>query len=371
MSSSPYRVIISGGGTGGHVFPAIAIARALQDASPKIAIHFVGAHGKLEMEKVPQAGFTIDGLWISGMQRKLTIRNVLFPFKVIWSAMRAWQIIRRFKPNAVIGVGGYASWPVLEIASRAGIPTLIQEQNSYAGMTNKMLAQKVSKICVAYEHMDRFFPAKKISYTGNPVRPNLVLPAHQKIDSYRHFNLDPNKKTIFVFGGSLGARTINQAVNASYSFLETKATEVQIIWQIGKLYWETYAKSETAALSNVFPFQFIDRMDCAYQVADVIACRAGALTISELAITGKPAVLVPSPNVAEDHQTKNALALVEKNAAIYVKDSEASDKMMQAAFDILGNQKWQQELKLNLLALGKPNAAKDIAQHILELIEAK
>ncbi|HFA51369.1 MAG TPA: undecaprenyldiphospho-muramoylpentapeptide beta-N-acetylglucosaminyltransferase [Bacteroidetes bacterium] len=361
------KIIISGGGTGGHVYPAIAIADAIKKIMPGADILFVGAEGKLEMEKVPKAGYPIKGLWISGFQRKLTFRNLLFPFKLISSLFKANNIIRKYKPEVAIGVGGYASGPLLKMAERKNIPTVLQEQNSYPGVTNKLLAKNADKICVAYEGMERFFKKEKIIWTGNPVRAgffkNLI---DKKEEAYRHFGFDKNKKTVFVFGGSLGARTINQAMAANFDLLKNNKN-VQVLWQVGKLYIEEYKNCETANLENIKTQVFIDRMDLAYAMADVVIGRAGALTISELCLVGKPAILIPSPNVAEDHQTKNAMALVEKNAAIMVHDKAAKEKMISTAIDLLNDENKKMELTKNIKLLAKPNAAEDIAKVILKL----
>ncbi len=362
------RIIISGGGTGGHVYPAIAIADALKKINSEIDILFVGANGKLEMGKVPKAGYPIEGLWISGFHRKLTVRNLLFPFKLMGSLAKAWQIVSRFKPDAVVGVGGYASGPVLEVASRKGIPSLIQEQNSFAGVTNRLLAKKVSRICVAYDGMERYFPKDKILLTGNPVRQDILDTSLTREEALQHFGMEASKKTLFVFGGSLGAKTINEAMAAGTDIL--KANEnVQVLWQMGSLYKEEFEKSDTALLPNVHAKMFIDRMDLAYKMADVVISRAGALTISELCLVGKPAVLVPSPNVAEDHQTKNALALTGKDAAISVKDIEAKGKMLQIAFNLLDDPDHCRRKAENIMALGKPQAAETIAKEVIKLTE--
>jgi UDP-N-acetylglucosamine--N-acetylmuramyl-(pentapeptide) pyrophosphoryl-undecaprenol N-acetylglucosamine transferase len=363
------KIIISGGGTGGHVFPAIAIADAIKKLRPGADILFVGAIGKLEMDKVPKAGYPIDGLWISGFQRKLTWQNLLFPVKLLASSWKARQIVRRFKPDVAIGVGGYASGPTLNAAGGLGIPTVLQEQNSFPGVTNRILAKKAAKICVAYEGMDKFFPKEKIVLTGNPVRAEVF----QNLDSKReeglaYFNLDKNKRTIFVFGGSLGARTINEAM-ASNAALLAENQGIQVLWQVGKLYMDTFGHCETARLPNVQVQPFIDRMDLAYAAADLIIGRAGALSISELCLVGKPAILIPSPNVAEDHQTKNALALVERDAALMVKDAEAKERMLWTALEVLKNVDLGKRLGENIKQLAKPDAADNIAKTILSFIK--
>ena len=358
------KVIISGGGTGGHVFPAIAIADAIKRQSPQADILFVGAEGKLEMEKVPKAGYPIKGLWISGFQRSLSLRNFIFPFKVIHSMWRARQIVRSFRPDVAVGVGGYASGPLLRAAAAAGIPTLIQEQNGYAGVTNKLLSQRAKRICVAYEGMERYFPAEKIVFTGNPVR-NDIYQISKRDEGIAYFGLDPSKPVIAILGGSLGARTLNRAIAESAQRIAEKG--VQILWQCGRLYEAEYGQSEAAKLPNVQLRPFIDRMDLAYSVADVVIARAGALTISELCLVGKPSVLVPSPNVAEDHQTKNAQALVNKGAAVLIRDADAIEQMMTTAFSILDDAEKSAALRKNMLALGRPTAADDIAKEVIRL----
>ncbi len=361
------KIIISGGGTGGHVFPAIAIADAISKLRPGTEILFVGAKGKLEMEKVPKAGYPIEGLWISGFQRSLTWRNLMFPIKLLHSAWRARQIVRRFRPDVAVGVGGYASGPVLNVAGSLGIPTVLQEQNSYPGITNKLLAKKAAKICVAYEGMGKFFPKEKIVLAGNPVRSEVFQHLESKRpEGMAHFGLDPAKQTIFVFGGSLGARTLNEAMANGANIL-TENPQVQLLWQCGKFYHEQYQMSQTASLPNVKILPFIDRMDLAYAAADVVIGRAGALSISEMCLVGKPAILVPSPNVAEDHQTKNALALVEKGAARLVRDASANDELLKTAFQVLNNMELQEQLSRNIKALAKADAADTIAKVILEL----
>lgn len=362
------KVIISGGGTGGHIFPAIAIAKAIQKIQPDAEILFVGAKGRMEMEKVPKAGYPIKGLWISGFQRKLTWQNLLFPLKLISSLLKARQIITTFKPDVAIGVGGYASGPLLEMATRMGVPALIQEQNSYAGATNKLLAKKVQKICVAYDKMERYFPKEKIIITGNPVRNDLVNIEATKAEAAAYFTLDVNKKTILIIGGSLGARTLNQAMAESTEWLRGR-TDVQILWQCGGLYYEEYQNAQTSKLPNVLITAFIDRMDLAYKLADVAIARAGALTVSELCLVGIPAILVPSPNVAEDHQTKNAMSLVEKDAAILLKDADAKTQMIPRALQLLDDENLQYKLANNIRQLAKPHAAAEIAKEVLKLVQ--
>lgn len=362
------NIIISGGGTGGHVFPAIAIANEIKKQRPNANILFVGAEGKIEMEKVPKAGYKIEGLWISGFHRKLTLRNLSFPFKLISSLWKANKIINRFKPDVVVGVGGYASGPTLEMATRKGIPTLIQEQNSYPGITNKLLAKKVKKICVSYDNMTRFFPDEKIVQTGNPVRKDIMKLEGKRAEGAKHFGFDPSRKIIFVFGGSLGARSINDGMAANTDLVKGNPN-VQVLWQAGKLYIEEFKKSSTANLPNVKVSAFIDRMDLAYAMADVIICRAGALTISEICLVAKPAILIPSPNVAEDHQTQNAMALVAKEAAILVKDKDSKEEMIKQAMDLLNDEARQQLLIRNIAHLAKPNATSTIAAEVLKLAD--
>ncbi len=361
------KVIISGGGTGGHVFPAIAIANALKRIAPETEILFVGAQGKLEMEKVPKAGYPIKGLWISGFHRKLTLRNLAFPFKLMSSLWKARGIVKEFNPDVAVGVGGYASGPTLEMAARAGVPILVQEQNSYPGVTNKILGKKASAICVSYDGMQHFFPKEKLVLTGNPVRKELANLNINKQDALRHFGLDENKPTIFIMGGSLGARSINDAVEAQAEYLKDEMENVQILWQAGKLYIKEFKKSKAAALPNVVVTDFIDRMDLAYGLADVVISRAGALSISELCLVGKPTLLVPSPNVAEDHQTKNAYALVEKEAALMVKDAEAKTEMIKTAIALLKNEEIKNKLKENIKKRAVPDADERIAREVLKL----
>jgi UDP-N-acetylglucosamine--N-acetylmuramyl-(pentapeptide) pyrophosphoryl-undecaprenol N-acetylglucosamine transferase len=361
------KVIISGGGSGGHVFPAIAIANEFKKQCPDAEILFVGAKGKIEMEKVPKAGFPIKGLWISGFHRKLTLRNLMFPFKLVSSLFKAFGIIQSFKPDVVIGVGGYASGPTLQVATMKGIPTLIQEQNSFPGITNRLLAKKVNRICVAYEGMNKFFPEEKIRLTGNPVRQDIVELTDKKEEGLKHFGLVQNKRTILLFGGSLGARTLNDSMAANKDLLE-KNQNVQVLWQAGKLYIEEFNQSATAQLDNVKILPFIDRMDLAYAMADVVICRAGALTISELCLVGKPAILIPSPNVAEDHQTMNAKALSTKDAGILVADKNAK-KMLEQALHVLDNEQVMNDLKKNIRKLAKANAATNIVSEILQIIK--
>jgi UDP-N-acetylglucosamine--N-acetylmuramyl-(pentapeptide) pyrophosphoryl-undecaprenol N-acetylglucosamine transferase len=357
------KVILSGGGTGGHVYPAIAVADALKAIDPQIEILFVGAQGRMEMEKVPAAGYTVEGLWISGLDRRLSLRNMLFPVKVISSLWNARRIVRNFRPQVVAGFGGYASGPLLRAAAWEGIPSVIQEQNSYAGITNKLLAKRAKKICVAYPGMEKFFDASKIVMTGNPVRKDLQELKHRRAEALSFFGLDERKKTLLLFGGSLGARKLNELMRTQTEFFR-QHDEIQVLWQMGKLYAETYAKSETAKLHNVHARAFIDRMDLAYAAADVVICRAGALTISELCLAGKAAVLVPSPNVAEDHQTKNAQALVNNDAAVMMREDAAG--ILDVALGILADTDRKFGLETSIAKLARPQAADEIARLIIK-----
>lgn len=360
------KVIISGGGTGGHIFPAIAIANEIKKRFPEADILFVGAEGKMEMEKVPAAGFKIVGLPIVGLQRRFTWKNLLLPFKLLSSLMKARKIVNDFQPQVVIGVGGYASGPTLKMAQRLGIPTVIQEQNSFPGKTNRLLAKEVAAVCTAYEGLEQVFPKDKIHFTGNPVRAELRQLSMGKEEAFACFpQLDPTKKTILVIGGSLGARTLNESV--LYGAEKLGSNGIQILWQCGKYYVEQM-KEEVAKLSGaeIVLTDFIARMDAAYTVADVIISRAGALSISELCLVGKPVILVPSPNVSEDHQTKNAMALVKNHAAILVKDNEAKTSLLDRAENLLADHKEQQQLSEAILRMAKPDATKEIVDTITE-----
>lgn len=361
------RVIISGGGTGGHIFPAIAIADEIKRRNPEAEIMFIGAEGKMEMEKVPAAGYSIIGLPIAGFQRKLTLSNFLLPFKILKSMSKARRILKEFKPDAVVGVGGYASGPTLKAATWLRIPTLVQEQNSFPGKTNILLSKSVNVLCTAYEGLEKFFPPKKIRLTGNPVRKEMVEIFGKKDEACAHYNLNPDRKTILIIGGSLGARTLNRSVVAQLNSI-AENREVQLLWQSGKLYFDQLQNELSDRLpENVRLVQFIDRMDLAYAVADVIISRAGAISVSELCLIGKPVILVPSPNVAEDHQTKNAMALVQKNAAILVKDSESEAELINSVFSLLKDADKCKQLSEEIVKLGKPNATADIVNE-LELI---
>lgn len=365
------NVIISAGGTGGHIFPAIAVADELRRQDPSVNILFVGAIGKMEMERVPKAGYAIEGLPIAGLQRQINLKNILLnlqlPFKIINSLLKVRRILKAFKPDVAIGFGGFASAPTLKAAASLGIPTILQEQNSYAGMTNKILAEKAIKICVAYAGLDKFFPAEKIVLTGNPVRADIIDVKAKYTEGVAYFGLDPNKKTLAILGGSLGAKTLNMAMEHNAQLIENQHN-VQILWQCGRLYTDDFKDEKAARLPNVQLRPFLDRMDLAYAVADIVIARAGALTISELCLSGNPSILIPSPNVADDHQTKNALALVTKNAAILVKDAAAQNEMLPTAFALLNDEKQADTLRKNILDLGRPNAAKDIVAVIKSVV---
>jgi len=366
-SHRPYRIIISGGGTGGHIYPAIAIANQIKALSPASEILFVGAIGRMEMTRVPEAGYRIVGLRISGLQRRLTLENLSFPWKVISSVRMSHKIIKEFRPDAVVGVGGYASGPLLYAATSRGIPALIQEQNSYAGITNKLLAKRVQKVCVAYKNMEAFFPAGKLVLTGNPVRQDIMEIQDKRREALVHFGLTSEKKTILVIGGSLGARTINQSIVAGLQAIVDAG--YQLIWQTGRVFYPQAQELEKPfASQGVRAFEFIKRMDLAYAAADVVVSRAGALSISELCLAAKPAILVPSPNVAEDHQTKNAMALVQEQAALLVRDQEAQQQLVPAALKLAGNEQEQQRLSQHIVKLARPNAAVDIVNELLKLI---
>jgi UDP-N-acetylglucosamine--N-acetylmuramyl-(pentapeptide) pyrophosphoryl-undecaprenol N-acetylglucosamine transferase len=363
------RVIISGGGTGGHIFPALAIANAIKEKYPEADILFVGANGKMEMERVPAAGFPIKGLDIVGIQRKKIWKNWNFPFKYFKSKAAAKQIVKDFSPQIAIGVGGYASGPLLIQAGNMGIPTLLQEQNSYAGLTNKILAKKAHKICVAYDNMETFFPKDKIIITGNPVRKDILSLDGKREEAIAHFGLNPSLKTILIIGGSLGARTLNNSIAEGLKKLT--GANVQLIWQTGKIYIDEMQKLANAnGDANIKPMAFIDRMDLAYAAADVVISRAGALSVSELCLVKKPCVLVPSPNVSEDHQTKNAKSLVDKNAALLVKDVDAQANLVSCILSLLEDEAKMNELIKNIAVLGKPNAAEDISKEVFKIIGA-
>ncbi len=360
------RVIISGGGTGGHIFPAVSIANAVKALRPDAKILFVGALGRMEMQRVPAAGYEIKGLPICGFDRKNLLKNFKVLYKIWKSQRMAKQIIKDFKPQVAVGVGGYASGPTLNKAAAMGIPCLIQEQNSYAGVTNKLLAKKAAKICVAYEGMERFFPAEKIILTGNPVRQALLDTTITQEEAIKSFGLDPAKKTILLVGGSLGARTINESVLQHLD--QVKGTDVQFIWQTGKYYSAEIAKRlEGQNIPNLVVTDFITDMGAAYKAADLVISRAGASSISEFCLIGKPVILVPSPNVAEDHQTKNALALANRDAAIYVKDAEAPATLLELAVKTVNDEKKLKSLSENVLKLALPDSADIIAKEVIKL----
>ena len=360
------RVIISGGGTGGHIFPAIAIANALKKLDPATEILFVGANGRMEMEKVPAAGYKIIGLDIQGIQRKSIIKNLLLPIKLLMSIWKAIRIIKEFKPDAAVGVGGYASGPLLFAASLKGIPYLIQEQNSYAGITNKRLGKKAQKICVAFDGMEKFFPYGSLIKTGNPIRKDSVNIAGKQMEAMEQFKLSPQKKTILVTGGSLGARTLNNSVLAGLDKIID--ADVQLIWQTGKFYYKgSIEKLGENYHPNVCIVEFLNRMDLAYAAADVIISRAGAGTIAELCVIKKPVILVPSPNVAEDHQTKNALALVNENAAVFIADKDAEADLVTRAIALLANKALQKTLSDNIGKMALPNADEVIAKEVIKI----
>ena len=365
------KFIISGGGTGGHIYPAIAIANELKSRFPKAEFLFVGAQDKMEMQKVPQAGYAIKGLWIAGLQRKLTLQNLLFPVKLLSSLWKSRAIIKSFKPDVVIGTGGFASGPLLQMANSLNIPTLIQEQNSYPGITNKLLSKKANKICVAYENLERFFPNDKMILTGNPVRQDLIDIDSKRAEAIQYFNLDPSKKTLLILGGSLGARRVNQLIEKELDFFASQ--NVQIIWQCGKFYLDEYKKydlnNNQQTATNIQVLAFIDRMDLVYAAADFVISRAGASSVSELSIVGKPVIFIPSPNVAEDHQTKNAKSIVDKNGALMIKESELDENFNSVFSDLVANENLQKQLSENIKKLAKVNATKDIVDEIVKLIK--
>ena len=358
-----YKFILSGGGTGGHIYPAIAIANELKSRFPDAEFLFVGAKDKMEMQKVPQAGYPIKGLWIAGLQRRLTFDNALFPVKLISSLWESRKIIKQFKPNVVIGTGGFASGPLLQMANAMNVPTLIQEQNSYPGITNKLLSKKANVICVAYESLERFFPKEKIVLTGNPVRQDLIDIDSKRAEAISHFNLDPNKKTLLVLGGSLGARRINQLIEKELK--KIVSLDIQVIWQCGKFYIEDYKKYNSG---NVQVMAFIERMDLVYAAADIVVSRAGASSVSELCIVGKPVIFIPSPNVSEDHQTKNAQAIVDKKGAILLKESELDAQFSLIFEALVKDQGKQNQLSENIKQLAMPKATKQIVDEIEKLI---
>lgn len=364
MKSNP-KFIISGGGTGGHIYPAIAIANELKIQFPEAEFLFVGSQDKMEMQKVPAAGYRIEGLWIAGLQRSLTLKNAMFPIKFLSSLWRSRSILKKFKPDVVIGTGGYASGAVVKVAADMGIPTIIQEQNSYPGLTNKMLSKKAKAICVAYDGLEKFFPANKIVKTGNPVRSDLLSVEHLKSEAIEYYNLSETKKTLVVLGGSLGARRINRLIESQIDFFNQN--DIQVLWQCGKGYFSEYKKYDDQ--KNIRVFDFIERMDLLYSVADVIVSRAGASSVSELAIVGKPTIFIPSPNVAEDHQTKNALSIVQKNGAILIKESDLQNQFEEQLLRVLQNENVAEALANNLKKLALPNATKGIVEEIKKWIK--
>jgi len=362
-----YRIILSGGGTGGHIYPAIAIANELKLRYPETEFLFVGAMDKMEMEKIPEAGYKIEGLWISGIQRKLTLKNLIFPLKLIVSLLRSRKILKTFKPNVVIGTGGFASGPLLQVAASKKIPCLIQEQNSYPGITNKILSKKVNKICVAYDGLERFFPKDKIVKTGNPIRQDLLEIDNKTIKAKDSFGLKHGKHTLLVLGGSLGARKINELVERELEFFQTH--NVQVIWQCGKLYYQEYKIYNNQEDVQVHPF--LNNMDFAYAASDIIISRAGAGSVSELCVVGKPVIFIPSPNVAEDHQTKNAMAIVEKDAAMLINESDLEVDFENKFSQLVNSIERREELGSNIKKLALVNATKDIADEVEKLLKQK
>ncbi len=366
--SEKYKIILSGGGTGGHIYPAIAIANEIKNQYPNTVFLFVGAKNRMEMEKIPAAGYTIKGLWISGIERKLVSKNnLLFPFKLLSSLWNAKKIIKQFKPNIAIGTGGFASGPLLQIANIKGIPTLIQEQNSYPGITNKLLAKKAKVICVAYDGLERFFPKNKVIKTGNPVRQNLLEITSKRATAISFFKLDATKKTILILGGSLGAKNVNKLIEKELEFFEKE--EVQLIWQTGKLYihqYKKYSKNQT-----VQTHAYLNKMDLAYAAADIIISRAGASSVSELCVVGKPVIFIPSPNVSEDHQTKNAQAVVIKNAAILIKEVDLKIQFQSEFSKLITSKSLQKTLSVNIKKLALVNATNDIVKEVIKLINNK
>ena len=366
--SKNLKFIVSGGGTGGHIFPAISIANAIKERHPEAEILFVGALGRMEMERVPSAGYKIIGLPVAGFDRSNYLKNIPVVFKLFKSLRLAKRIVKNFKPDIVIGVGGYASGPVLKAASAEKIPTLIQEQNSYAGVTNKLLAKDADVICVAYTGMERFFPAEKIVLTGNPTRQDLFISAEKREEAYSHFSLDKNKKTILMVGGSLGAKTLNDSIVKNLDKLEQ--SDVQVIWQCGNYYYQDMKllQAKGQIPSNVKLMAFVSRMDLAYSVADLVISRAGAGSISELSLLGKPVILVPSPNVSEDHQTQNALALVNNDAAIMVKDEDARTTLFETALSTVHNEEKLRTLHQNILKMAQNDSANRIVDEINKIV---
>jgi len=365
---SNHRFIVSGGGTGGHIFPALSIAEGLKMRFPDAEILFVGAMGKMEMEKVPAAGFPIVGLPVAGFHRGEFWRNLLFLPKLLASLWKARSVVRKFRPDCVIGVGGYASGPILKVATQMGIPALLQEQNSFAGVTNKILGKKAAKICVAYRNMDRFFPKDKIVFTGNPIRKGLEGLSNKSEESLKFFGLDPARPVVLVVGGSLGARSLNNGIRAKLDLI--RSSEVQFLWQTGKIYYsELKNELDANPAGNVHLLEFIQRMDLAFSAADLVISRAGAGTISELCVVGKPSILVPSPNVSEDHQTYNARELADQDAAILIRDAEVNERLVEEALILVNDRKRLDILAENIKKMATPNATKDIVDVIASLID--
>ncbi|MBT8288004.1 MAG: undecaprenyldiphospho-muramoylpentapeptide beta-N-acetylglucosaminyltransferase [Bacteroidia bacterium] len=359
------KIILSGGGTGGHIYPAISIANELKQRYPEAEFLFVGARDKMEMEKVPQAGYKIEGLWISGIQRKLTLKNLSFPFKLISSLLRSRKILKRFKPDVAIGTGGFASGPLLQMAVSKGVPSLIQEQNSYPGITNKLLSKKANSICVAYDGLEKYFPKEKIIKTGNPVRQDILNIEGKSIEAKDLFKLKHNKITLLILGGSLGARRINNLIEENLEFFETQ--NVQLIWQCGKLYYRQFRQHDSR--SDVQVHAFLNRMDMAYAAADIIISRAGASSVSELCIVGKPVIFIPSPNVAEDHQTKNAMAIVEKEGALLIRENDLEVDFENLFGQLIKSPEKQKVLGDNIKKLALVNATRDIADEVEKLLK--
>lgn len=370
MEKNPLRIIISGGGTGGHIFPAISIANALRELRPDADILFVGAQGRMEMERVPKAGYRIEGLPVVGFKRKLSLSNITFVFKLMSSLFKARRIVRRFKPHVAVGVGGYASGPTLKAAQRMGLPTLLQEQNSFAGVTNRLLAQKAQRICVAYSGMERYFPANKIMLTGNPVRQDLEPLSTTRAEALQHFGIPTHHRVLLVLGGSLGARTINRSLLAGLQLL-AQQPRLTVLWQTGAHYLDEVQQAMAAGpkAENIRVMGFVNRMDMAYAAADAVVSRAGAGTISELCLVAKPSILVPSPNVAEDHQTHNARSLADHGAAIMVTDADAPEQLVQRAIELMNDDTLRAKLAHNAAKLAMPHSARTIAQQVLELCQ--
>lgn len=367
MEKNRLKIIVSGGGTGGHIFPAIAIANAIRELEPDADILFVGAEGRMEMEKVPQAGYRIVGLPVAGFSRSLTPKNIVVIFKLFKSMLKANRIVTDFKPHVVVGVGGYASGPIVKAAQRKGIPTILQEQNSYAGVTNKLLAKRAKTICVAYQGMEKYFPAEKILITGNPVRQDIENLSVNRNQGLEYFGVESDKKVLLILGGSLGARTINQSLIDALNLIKSRP-DIVVIWQTGKLYYQTVKEMLASnPVQNIRLYDFITRMDLAYVTADTIISRAGAGTISELCLVAKPCILVPSPNVAEDHQTHNAQALVSHHATIMIPDNQAKENLVKHAIDLLDRPEEQKKLSENISRLALRKSAKTIALEVLKL----